>query len=467
MTSWKHYLQEHQNRYLDELMDFLRIESISSLPDHADDVQRAAAWVADRLQTAGAEDVQVLSTGGHPVVYGDWLHAPDKPTILIYGHFDTQPVDPLDRWSLPPFDPAVKGDRLYGRGASDDKGNMLIPILAVEAMLKTGGNLPVNVKFFFEGQEEIGSPQLPEFIPARRDLLACDLVLSADGGQWEEDQPALVIGRRGLCALQIDMQGAARDVHSGTYGGTFQNPIHALARLIASMRTAEGKITVAGFYDRVRPLTDSERRQIADIPYDETGYMNELGLEALFGEPGHTTYERIWVRPTLEVNGIWGGFQGEGIKTVIPSRTHAKITCRLVPDQDPNEIFELIVKHIQNFTPPGSVARVQKLPGLADPYLIPYDHPGNQAARLVLKELYNKEPYVTRMGGTIPVSAIFLKELGAHMVNFAFGLKDENIHAPDEFFRLKNFARGQEAYGLILEQLGRGLKTRSHAPAAS
>ena len=455
MTDWKAYLTENTSRYLDELFDFLRIPSISSLPEHADDVKRAAEWVAARMKAAGLEEVRILPTEGHPVVYGQWLNAPDKPTVLIYGHFDIQPVDPLELWTQPPFEPVVREDRIYARGASDDKGNMLIPILAAEAMLKTGGGLPVNVKFFFEGQEEIGSPQLPEFIASQSDLLACDMVLSADGGQWEEDQPALNVGRRGLCALQIDLQSAAQDVHSGTYGGTFQNPIHALARLIASMHSPQGGILVEGFYDAVRELTESERVQIADIPYNESQYMRDLGVPQLFGEPGYSTYERAWVRPTLEVNGIWGGFQGEGIKTVIPAKAHAKITCRLVPDQEPDKIFELIRAHVAKHTPTGATAAVKRLAGSADPFLIPFDHPGNRAARIVLSELYGKEPYIARTGGTIPVSGLFLKSLGAHMVNFAFGLEDENLHAPDEFFRISSFKRGLNAYGMILEELAR------------
>jgi len=455
MADWKAYLADNTSRYLDELFNFLRIPSISSLPEHAPDVKRAAEWVANRLITAGIEAVRILPTEGHPVVYGQWLHASDKPTILIYGHFDTQPVDPLEGWTQPPFEPVIRDDRIYARGASDDKGNMLIPILAVEAMLNTLGSLPVNVKFFFEGQEEIGSPQMPDFIASRRDLLACDMVLSSDGGQWDESQPALNVGRRGLCALQIDLQSAAQDVHSGTYGGTFQNPIHALAQLVTSMRSPQGKIIVEGFYDAVRDLTDSERAQVTEIPYDESQYMDDLGVAQLFGEAGYSTYERAWVRPTLEVNGIWGGFQGEGIKTVIPSKAHAKITCRLVPDQAPDKIVELITAHVVKHAPLGAKASVKKLAGSADPFLIPFDHPGNQAARVVLKALYGKEPYVARTGGTIPVCGLFLKFLGSHLVNFAFGLEDENLHAPDEFFRISSFKRGLNAYGMILEELGR------------
>jgi acetylornithine deacetylase/succinyl-diaminopimelate desuccinylase-like protein len=455
MADWKAYLESNASRYLEELMDFLRIPSISSLPEHAADVQRAAEWVSERMISAGIEEVQILPTAGHPVVYGHWLQAPDKPTIMIYGHFDTQPVDPLELWTNPPFDPVVKDDRIYARGASDDKGNMLIPILATEAVLETRGSLPVNVKFFFEGQEEIGSPQMPAFVAAQSDLLACDMVLSSDGGQWTENQPALNVGRRGLCALQIDLQGAAQDVHSGTYGGTFRNPIQALAQIIASMHDSEGRIIVDGFYDSVRSLSDVERAQIAEIPYDEYQYRDKLGVDQLFGEPGFSTYERAWVRPTLEVNGIWGGFRGEGIKTVIPSQAHAKITCRLVPDQEPDRIVELLTAHVDQHVPIGAKASINKLDGSADPFLIPPDHPGNLAAKTVLKELYGKEPYLARTGGTIPVCGLFLKHLKAYLVNFAFGLEDENLHAPDEFFRLSSFKRGLKAYSMILEELGR------------
>ena len=455
MAEWQEYLKDNGSDYIDELCEFLRIPSISSLPENAGDVRQAAEWVANRLEAAGIEAVQVLPTEGHPVVYGQWLHASGGPTIMIYGHFDTQPVDPVELWSQPPFEPVIKDDRVYARGASDDKGNMLAPILAVEAMLKTRGTLPVNVKFFFEGQEEIGSPDLPDFIASHRDLLACDWILSADGGQWDKDQPALVVGRRGLCALQIDLKSAAQDVHSGTYGGTFLNPIHALASLIDSMRSPDGQIIVDGFFNDVLALSDGERDQIAQIPYDENKYMGELGVQQLCGEPGYSTYERAWIRPTLDVNGIWGGFQGEGIKTVIPSEAHAKITCRLVPDQQPDQIVELIAAHVKKHTPAGTTAVVKKLAGTADPYVIPFDHPGNQAASETLRDLYGKDPLVTRMGGTIPVSGIFLKFLNAHMVNFAFGLNDEHIHAPDEFFRISSFKRSLEAYCMMLERLSK------------
>nr|NIO11432.1 dipeptidase [Deltaproteobacteria bacterium] len=333
MLPWETYLDHQKDRFISELLDFLRIPSISSLPDHQSDVERAAKWLEARMPAAGIESVRIMPTGGHPVVYGEWLHASGRPTVLIYGHFDTQPVDPLDLWNNPPFEPIIRDGRMYARGASDDKGNLFIPIIVAEAMLKTGGSLPVNVKFLFEGQEEIGSPQLADFISANKDLLACDLVLSADGGQWEEDQPALILGTRGLASVFIEVEGPDHDLHSGTYGGTIANPIHALARILDSMHDPKGQVAVDGFYDDVRSLTDEERAEIARVPYDEVQYLNEIGACCVYGEPGFTTHERAWARPTLEVNGIYGGYQGEGVKTVLPSKAHAKVSCRLVADQ--------------------------------------------------------------------------------------------------------------------------------------
>jgi acetylornithine deacetylase/succinyl-diaminopimelate desuccinylase-like protein len=454
MPTWQSYLDENKDRFLDELLDFLRIPSISALPERAGDVARAGEWVAARLRAAGMEGVRVLPTGGHPVVYGEWLHAPGKPTVLIYGHFDTQPADPLDLWTSPPFEPAVRDGRVYARGASDDKGNMLTPILAVEALLQSEGALPVNVKFFFEGQEEIGSPQIPDFVAAQRDLLACDLALSSDGGQWSETEPSILVGLRGGCGVQIDVVGANSDLHSGIYGGVVQNPIHALVAILASLRGADGRILVEGFYDSVAALSADERAQIAEAPFDVETYMEDIGIEGLFGEAGYTPRERAWARPTLEINGIWGGFQGDGVKTVLPNAAHAKITCRLVPNQDPMAIPKLIAAHVERHTPPGVRATTARLGFAAYPYLMPADHPGNQAARAVLEAIYGRSPYVVRTGGSIPVCTVLLQNLGVYTVNFGFGLEDEHIHAPDEFFRLSSFARGQMAYCQLLHRLG-------------
>ena len=442
-----------RERYLGELLDFLRIPSISALPEHAGDVRRAARWVADRMAAAGFEHVQVMETGGHPVVYGDRLRAPGRPTVLIYGHFDTQPADPVEAWSHPPFEPVVREGRVYARGACDDKGNMLIPILAVEMLLALAGELPVNVKCLFEGQEEIGSPQLPDFVAAHRTLLACDLVVSADGEQLSEHQPSLTIASRGLVALQVEVQGPASDLHSGLHGGAVQNPIHALAALLASLHGPDGRVRVDGFYDRVKPLSEEDRAQLAAIPFDEEAYRQELQVPQLFGEAGYTTLERQRARPTVEVNGIWGGFQGEGVKTVLPARAGAKITSRLVPDQDPQEILDGLTRHILRHAPPGVTVKVRPLGGMARPYFMPADHWANRVAARVLEELYGRPPVYIRTGGTVPVYELFLRHLGAYTVTFAFGLPDERIHAPDEFFRIDSFQRGLVAHALLLQAL--------------
>lgn len=453
MSDWQTYLSARQKLHLNDLVSFLRIPSISSLPEHKEDVSRAAAWVADRLQNAGLEEVRIMPTGGHPVVFGQWMHAADKPTVMIYGHFDVQPVDPLELWTDPPFEPVVRNDCIYARGASDDKGNMLAPVLALEALMKSTGEMPVNIKVFFEGQEEIGSPDLPLFIAEHRDLLACDMIFSADGSQWDEDQPAVVIGRRGLCALQVDIKGAVGDVHSGTYGGAFLNPIHALTRLMASLHHPDGRVAVESFYDNVRELSAEEKAYFKAVPYGDAELALDLGIREVFGEPGFTTCERLWARPTLELNGIWGGFQGEGSKTVIPSEAHAKISCRLVPNQDPEQILALVETHIKKFAPSEIAISTRKVAGLADPVSAPVDHPGNLAAAAVFKQIYSKAPFVVGMGGTIPVCGLFSRHLNADVINFSFGLKDENIHAPDEFFRIASFERAKKAWGLLLENL--------------
>jgi acetylornithine deacetylase/succinyl-diaminopimelate desuccinylase-like protein len=446
------YLEHKRDDHLAELLDFLRIPSISALPDHAADVARAGDWVAERLRRAGLVNVETYETGGHPVVYADWLHAEGKPTVLIYGHFDTQPADPLELWDSPPFEPVVKDGRVYARGASDDKGNMLAPILAVEALLKSDGKLPVNLKLFFEGQEEIGSPQLPKWIADHRDLLACDVVLSSDGGQWSETEPALYLGFKGLAAVQVDVRGAKSDLHSGLYGGAVPNALHALVRILDSMRAPDGKIAVEGFYDDV-VFTDEDRRQIAAVPFDEDAYKRSVGVDALFGEPGYSPLERLWARPTLELNGVWGGFQGEGVKTVLPNEAHAKITCRLVPNQEPTRIVELIQAHVRMHAPPGVTVSFTAPGGGSRPYLMAADHPANRAVGAVLTEMYGREPYFARMGGTLPIADLFLRELGANLISFAFGIEDENFHAPNEFFRLASFERAQKAYCQVLRAL--------------
>lgn len=462
MKPWETYLAEHAASSVEELVDFLRIPSISSLRDYLPDVERAARWTADRLAAAGIDNVQVLPTAGHPVVYGDWLHAGGAPTVLIYGHFDVQPADPLNLWTTPPFEPAIRDGRVYARGAGDDKGNMLIPILVAEAFLKTEGKLPVNLTFIFEGQEEIGSPQFVPFVGEHKDLLAADLVISADGGQETEDQPVLLVGLKGLVPLQIDVFGAKSDLHSGVHGGAVPNPIHALVRILDSLRAPDGKIVVPGFFDDVVDLSDEDRRLIAAVPFDEQQHFADLGVGGGFGEPGYTTIERAWARPTLELNGIWGGFQGEGVKTVLPNEAHAKITCRLVANQDPDHIYQVIASYVRRIAAeqtPGVRVVVTQQPGKAHPYLMPADHPANRLVGEVLTSLYGKAPHFVRMGGSVPVLVAFLRQLGVYTVTLAFALDDERHHAPDEFFRLASFEKGKRAFGEVWEKIGeRGLE---------
>ena len=458
MAGWESYLEEHSGRFVEELLQFLKIPSISALPEHAGDVRQAAVWASERLRAAGMENVEVLETGGLPSVYGEWCHVPDRPTVLIYGHFDIQPVDPVELWTSGPFDPQVRDGRIYARGASDDKGNLLLPILAVEALLATSGSLPVNVKFLLEGEEESGSRHLPELVSEHRERLQCDWAVCADGTQRGEEEPAVLRGFKGMCALQVDVTGPNMALHSGIYGGPVHNPLHALSQMLASLHSGDGRVLVDGFYDQVVELKGIERDLIAEVPCDDAEYRALLGVADLFGESGYSTLERAWARPTLEVNGMWGGFSGDGVKTVLPSQTHAKITCRLVPDQDPGRIADLVAEHFKTHRPPGVEVSLHVEESKAWPYLMPVDHPGNRAAHVVLEELYGRPPYYTRLGGSLPVCGILLDVLGVYTVTFSFGLEDENAHAPDEFFRLSSFERGQRAYCKLLEQTGAATK---------
>ena len=450
---YQQYLDAHQDRFVEEYLEFLRFPSISALPEHAGDVQDAAAWVANRLQQAGLEHAEVMQTGGHPVVYGDWLHAPGQPTVLIYGHLDVQPVDPLELWDHPPFEPRRTNDRVSARGASDSKGNMFPTIVALEGLLQSEGRLPVNVKLCYEGQEEIGSPQISDFLARHREKFACDVAVSSDGGQFDAEQPSLTVALRGICAVQVDVTGPSRDLHSGSYGGAVCNPIHELAALLAGLHHGDGSVAVPGFYDRVRAATAEERAQTAAVPFSEEEFLAETGSPAVFGAPGYTTRERIWHRPTLEINGVWGGYQEAGIKTVLPSRAGAKITCRLVADQDPEEIRRLLIDHLTNAAPEGVVVEVQRLSMDGKPYEIPADNRFNRIAAEVLTEEYGKAPVYLRAGGSIPITGCFRDHLGVHTVNFGFGLKDELAHSPNEFFRLSSFRRSQRLYARLLRRM--------------
>lgn len=448
------FLAAGQEGFVKELCDFVAIPSVSALLDNRPHVDEAAQWLMRRLTRMGMEHVKLLPTQGTAVVYGDWLHAPDRPTVLIYGHYDVQPADPIELWDSPPFAPEVREGRLYGRGASDNKGNMLAALIGLEAILQTEGRLPVNIKLFLDGEEEIGSPFTLGLLEQEKALFASDICLNADGIQYGPENPTILSSFRGMAGCEIEVRGPDSDLHSGIYGGTIHNPLHALARIIASFHDAQGRIAVEGFYDDVVPVGDADRSLLSQVPFDETAYTRDLGVDAVFGEEGYSTNERAWRRPTLEINGMWGGFQGEGSKTILPSSAHAKVSCRLVAHQDPHVIQDRLVQHIERVAPPGVRVRVKRGTGKAFPYMIPLEHPGIQLMAETYRELYGKDPFYIGSGGTIPVTAAMLEHLGIYSLVFGFCTRDERIHAPNEFFRLSSFARAQKAFGLLLDRLG-------------
>ena len=449
------YLLNNREKFTRELLDFITIPSIAALPEHAKDVHRAATWLQQKMSGVGIQNVEIMDTGGQPAVYGDWMHAGNgKPTVLIYGHFDVQPVDPVDLWDHDPFTPTIIDEKIFARGASDDKGSMFIPIIVFEAIYKSSGTFPFNIKFLFEGEEEIASPKMPKFVSNNIDKLKCDMIFSADGGQFSESEPNLAVGFKGILGFDIEVIGPETDKHSGLFGGAIANPIMALTQLLSSMKNADGQITIDGFYNEVVPLNNEDKAEIARVPFDEKQYLNLTGSVGLDGETGYTAPERIGARPTLDVNGIWGGYQGVGTKTVLPSKANVKITCRLVANQKPKEILKKIEKHVKKFLPNGVVGKVIPLQDEGDPLLIPKNHRSTEVARDVLRKVYGKEPYMIRVGGSIPILSAFYKYLGIHATMFAFQLDDENWHAPNEFFRLSSFYKGQEAYRQLFHKIG-------------
>lgn len=432
-----------RGRHLDQLCELLRIPSVSALSEHKSDIRRAAEWLATDMARAGLGHVQVMETSGNPIVYGDWLGAgPGVPTVLVYGHYDVQPVDPLDRWVAPPFEPQVRDGEIYARGASDDKGQMFAHLKAIETMLAAGGGLPVNVKMIVEGEEEIGSPNLEPFVLAHRDLLAAASGLISDGRIVDADIPSLVYALRGMTYMEFHIKGPMRDLHSGSYGGSVHNPAQLVAEVIASLHDQNGTVTLPGFYDRVRALSPKEREALAKVPYSLAQWRQETGLKTPWGEKEYTFLERTTGRPTCEVNGMWGGFQGEGGKTIIPAEAGAKVSMRLVPDQNPLEIAELFKTHLKRFVPSDYTLEVlEHIHGW--PAITPIDSKEIEAAAKAYQATWGKAPVFTREGGSIPIVSTFQKELGAPVVLMGFGL-DDNVHAPNEHFRLEHFYRGIE-----------------------
>ena len=438
------YAARQHASHLEELFAFLRLASVSTDPAYAAPTAAAADWLAERLAAAGLENVRVIPTTRHPLVYADWLHAgPDAPTVLIYGHYDVQPVDPLELWDTPPFEPQARDDYVYARGAADDKGQVYIHVKAAEAYLRTAGRLPLNVKFLIEGEEEIGSANLRAFIPQNRELLAADSALISDSAIVGPDQPALVYSLRGNCHVQLKLTGPARDLHSGTYGGSINNPLNALGHLLAKLKNEFGHIMIPGFYDRVRPLSLEERELLAAFPLSEADWLAQTGAPALWGEPEYTLVERIGARPTLDVTGMWGGYIGEGAKTVLPSAAHAKVSMRLVPDQDPAEIAALFEKFVREVLPP-SVSVEMRIGGMSRAALIDRDTAPMRAAAAAYETTFGRPPVFMREGGSIPVVSDFEGQLGLPTVLMGFGLPGDRIHSPNERFYLPNFHKGIE-----------------------
>ncbi|SFK53935.1 Acetylornithine deacetylase/Succinyl-diaminopimelate desuccinylase [Halobacillus dabanensis] len=439
----KEAVQLHKDQFIEELKQYLSIPSISSLSKHKEDVQRAADWTANALKDAGMENVEVIPTNGHPVVYGDYLHAEGKPTVLVYGHYDVQPEDPVDLWDTPPFDPVIRDGKLYARGATDDKGQLFIHIKAVDLLMKEEGELPVNVKFVIEGEEEIASPNLAPFISENEGKLACDAVVISDTSFSEKGQPALCTSLRGALAMELTVSTANSDLHSGTYGGGVPNSIHALVQLLDSLHGKDGKIAVDGFYDGVPEPTEALRNEVAEVPFNEERTKQELDLEDLYGEEGFTFQERVGIRPTLEINGITGGFQGEGLKTIVPKQASAKISCRLVGEQDPQAVYEAIENHINKNKPVGAKVGLHQYIK-ADPVAIDSQNSYIQAAADAFENVYDVRPLFPKEGGSIPIVEVFGRVLDAPVVLMGFGLPTENLHAPNEHFHLENFTKGIE-----------------------
>jgi acetylornithine deacetylase/succinyl-diaminopimelate desuccinylase-like protein len=449
------FINTHRDRYVDELKAYLAIPSISALPAHAPDVKRCAEWTADEMRRIGLQNVRLVDTPGFPVVYGDWLGADGAPTILFYGHYDVQPVDPVELWESPPFEATVRDGELYARGSADDKGQVFMHFKAIEAHMKQNGKLPVNIKVILEGEEEVGSANLDNFIKAHKDELKADVVVISDSPMFDRGIPSICYGLRGLVYFQIDLRGTKSDLHSGSFGGAVANPNMVLAQVLAQMKDRGGRVKIPGFYDDVRELTEEEREQWKRLPFNERRYAKELGAPKLFGERGYSTLERVWARPTFEVNGILGGFTGEGAKTVIPAVAMAKVSMRLVPNQDPDKIAQLFEDYVKKVAPKTVEMKVTRMHG-GKPWMTDFDNKFVQAAGRAIQKGFGKAPVFNREGGSIPVVATFQEILGLPSVLFGIGLPDENAHAPNEKLDLGNFHGGVIASAFLYDEIGKG-----------
>ena len=445
------YIEANKDRYIEELKEFLRIPSISTLVENTKDMQRAAQFVSDKLKKAGLNRVEIFQTEGHPLIYGEWLGVPGKPTVLIYGHYDVQPIDPIELWTSPPFEPTIVGDNIFARGATDDKGQMYMHIKSVEAYFKTHGSLPLNVKFLIEGEEEIGSSNLTTFLKNNNDLLKCDSVLISDTALFEKGVPTITYGLRGLCYMEVEVTGPSRDLHSGTFGGGVPNPINILSKMISDLMDKGGKIKIDGFYDDVLKLSKKERENFKALKFSEKIFGKNIGLKHLRGEKGYSTLERIWARPTLDCNGIWGGFTGQGAKTVIPSKATAKISMRLVPHQDPIKIEKLFTKYIKKISPKDVKVKVTSLHG-GYPVITPLDGPATIAGAKAMSLAFGKKTVFMREGGSIPIVVEFANRLKAAPVLMGLGLNTENLHSPNEHFNLNHFQLGIQSSAYFINE---------------
>ncbi len=448
------FINVNRERYVEELKALLAIPSVSALPQHAGDVKRCADWCAAEMTRIGLEHVRLIDTPGNPVVYGDWLGAPGAPTILFYGHYDVQPVDPLDLWTSPPFEATVRDGEIYARGAADDKGQVFMHFKAVEAHLKEHGRLPVNMKFMIEGEEEVGSVHLDAFVAGHRDELNADVVVISDSGMFDRGVPSICYGLRGLVYFQIDLRGSSTDLHSGQFGGALANPAFVLAQVIAQMKDRSGRVKIPGFYDDVRALEPAEREAWAQLPFNEKKYRKDFGIPRLTGETGYTTLERTWARPTFEVNGLLSGFTGEGAKTVLPAVAMAKVSMRLVPNQDPGKITELFEAYVKKIAPKTVQMTITRMHG-GKPWMTEYRNPFVQAAGRAIEKGFGKQPVFTREGGSIPVVSTFQEVLGVPSVLFGVGLPDENAHAPNEKLDLGNFHGGIIASACLYDEIAK------------
>jgi len=442
MQSWRDYQEKNKDRFLNELLGLLRIPSISAKSEHKKDMNDCAEAVKQKLLEAGASKAEIYATEGHPVVYAEKMIDATKPTVLVYGHYDVQPADPLELWHSGPFEPVIKEEKIFARGSADDKGQFYMHVKAFETMSKTN-TLVTNVKFIIEGEEEIGSPNLAKFVSSHKELLKADVILISDTSMISLENPSIDIGVRGLSYIEVEVTGANRDLHSGVYGGAVANPITILAKMIASCHDANNHITIPGFYDDVVESSMEERKLMAEAPFDEEEFKKDLGIKAVFGEKGYSTNERTGIRPTLEVNGIWGGYTGEGAKTVLPSKAYAKISARLVPNQSAEKITEKLLNYFKSIAPVGVTVKAEEHHG-GEPYMTPLDSKAYQAAAKAIEATFHKKPVPVRGGGSIPICALFEKELGIKIVFMGFGLDSDNLHSPNEKFDLANFYKGIE-----------------------